>query len=581
MSNPVYLGRVNIGWCDECNVPILGDRCDRCGSSPRKVSVTPPGEFKFPLQGDWNILDIAFSDVLKSRFSDVFSNYLVLLNRIPGPDRTEEVIVGGNVIATVLHEDLSVRVSLRPEFYYYASEYLKDIFIVADNLAARSIINGSNLMAPGVKSIGREVKKGNDVIIMDEEGKPIAIGISRIDLNNFFERGMAVKIKFIFSGDNVNKKHSSLREAIEANRSYMEREENRAIEFLKRFREKNLLVSFSGGKDSLVSLHLSMRAGLKFKTVFLNTGLEFDETIEYVKRISDHYSLDLDIIDAGDAFFKHLEHFGPPGRDYRWCCKVCKLGPTTRYIKSLGNEKIYMIIGQRAYESRSRALSGNIWENEWVPNQIGISAIQKWNSLMVWLYIFRHDLEYNKWYDRGLWRIGCFMCPSQDLADLEIVSKFPVYDKWRSFIDEYSKKNNLGEKWVRYALWRWNKIPDYLKKRYNVNDKVRESLKLYIKDDGDKLKIVPNKNIDMNRLKNMMHILPRAALNEDLEVHRNFVDKAMQVIYQSEECVGCGICTGRCNYNALYINEGRVWVDEDKCIRCTKCLGPCPAYVFR
>lgn len=581
MSNPVFLGKINFGWCDECNVPVLGNICSRCGSKPRNVNVTPPGDFKFPLEGDWKILDSAFSQILNVNFSSIFSDYVVVLNRIPSTDRAEEVIVGGSVIATVLHQDLSTRVSLRPEFYYYAKEHLKDIFIVMDDGAVEPIRNGKNLMAPGVISVGRDVSVGKDVFLIDRNGDSIAVGISRISADTKIKNGMAVKVKYIFRNLRVNSKKASLREAIDANLQYMEMEEKKALEFLKKFRGKNILVSFSGGKDSLVALHLSMRAGLVFRTVFLNTGLEFQETVDYVNEIAREFSLKLDVVDAGDAFFRNLDHFGPPGRDYRWCCKVCKLGPTTRYIKSLGSGKIYMVIGQRSYESVSRALSGSIWENEWVPNQIGISPIQRWNSLMVWLYIFRHDLKYNPWYARGLWRIGCFMCPSQDLGDLRIVSDYPVYRRWQNYIEEYARRNGLKEEWVMYALWRWNRIPDHLKRKYSVDDHLRESLKLTTIQEERGLRIVPNKHLDLQRLRNMTNILPQTAMDLHLVVHPVFIEKALQVIYQSEECVGCGICTGRCDRNALYLKDGRVWVDEEKCIHCTKCLGPCPAFVFR
>ncbi|MEM4255988.1 MAG: phosphoadenosine phosphosulfate reductase family protein, partial [Thermoplasmata archaeon] len=544
-------------------------------------NLTPPGDFKFPLENDWKILDDAFLPILKNKFSEIFSKYVVVLNRIPGPDRTVEIIVGGNVIATLIHENMSLRVSLKPIFYNIVKDYLKDIFITADPGAIDSIKNGKNLMAPGVIKLGENVKIGNDAFIKTPENKVFALGISKIDKEHLINRGMAVKIKYVIKEENIKLKESSIKDVIEGNATYMKKAEEKAIKFLRKFKNEKIIVSFSGGKDSLVALHLTLKAGIKPKVVFLDTGLEFKETKDYVKDMLEEFSLNYDIISAGDAFFKNLEHFGPPGRDYRWCCKVCKLGPTTRYIKSLGNEKIYMVIGQRAYESSSRSFSGNIWENEWVPNQIGISPIQNWDSFMIWLYIFMHKLKYNSWYDRGLWRIGCFMCPSQDLADLSIVSKSKIYEKWDSYLREYALKNNLKEEWVEYGLWRWNKIPEFLKRKYSINDHVRQSLILQIKEENGNFKLIPNKNLNLERLKNIKNILPNGVLDDDLHVHKNFIEKAMQVIYQSEECVGCGICTGRCERNALFLNNGKVWVNEDSCIHCTKCLGPCPAYVFR
>lgn len=580
----MFLGKINLNWCDNCNVPILGKKCDICNSESRKVNVTPPGDFKFPLKGDMEILDESFKDILKINFSEVFSEKVIVLNRIPGPDRSEEIIVGGYVIATVMHDFNNLRVALRPHFYVVAKEHLKDIFIQADPVAIESIKKGNNLMAPGIIKIGDYVKKDRDVFIVNDNKIPIALGISRISKNEKIEKGMAVKVKFLMDDIKIPDKKGDIKKIIEANRNYMKYREEKSVEMIKKLDGKNTLVSFSGGKDSLVALHLAIRSGIKFKTVFLNTGLEFKETIEYVKKTAEKFQLDLDIIDAGKAFFLNLDHFGPPGRDYRWCCKVCKLGPTTRYIKEHSNGPIYMIIGQRAYESKTRSNSGEIWENRWVPNQIGISPIQNWNSLMVWIYIFEHGLEYNPWYDNGLWRTGCFMCPSQDLGDLNIVkNNYKEYQKWEEFLKSYAKKNNIPDEWVSYGLWRWNLLPKFLKSRFGFDGFKRTSLEIEKIDYGTRFEIKANNVIDLVRLKNMMNILPKNSyeINNKIIIDKRFIDIGIQIIYESEECVGCGICTGRCDKDALYLKNGKVWINEERCIHCTKCIGPCPAYAFR
>lgn len=584
MSNVIFLGKVNLNWCDNCNVPLLGKKCDICNSPSRKVNVTPPGDFKFPLKGDFKILDNAFKNILKDNFSNIFSDRVIVLNRIPGPDRAEEIILGGYVVATVIHEFNSVRVALRPQFYPLAREHLMDIFVQADPLAVESIRKGNNLMAPGVTRVGNDVKKDHDVFILDDKNDPVAIGISKISKGEKMERGMAVKVKFLMDDVKIPNAKSDISKVVDANKNYMRFREERSIEMLKNLRDKEIFVSFSGGKDSLVSLHLTIRSGIKFKTLFLNTGLEFNETIDYVKKIAEKFSLDLDIIDGGNAFFLNLDHFGPPGRDYRWCCKVCKLGPTTRYIKNHSGKPIYMVIGQRAYESETRASKGEIWENRWVPNQIGISPIQHWNSLMIWIYIFEHGLEYNPWYDLGLWRTGCFMCPSQDQRDLNIVrDNYAGYKKWEDFLKNYAKSNRIPEYWVDYGLWKWNSLPEYLKRKFDFDGFKRTSISLEKIKNGSNFEIIPNKKIDMERLKNMMNILPRNfhELGDKIIINEKFLEQGIQVIYESEECVGCGICTGRCDKNALYLKDNRVWVDDKRCIHCTKCLGPCPAYVFK
>ncbi len=583
MSKAIYLGKAEIGWCDNCNVPVLGDECGICHSIPRTVKSTPPGDFRFAMKGDLALLDNAFSHILNKKFSEIFSGHLILLNRIPGVERSEEIIVSGHVISTVIYEINGPYIVLRPELFLMAKEHLKDIFVYADCGAVESIKNGNNLMVPGILKIGKDAIKDGYVFVLDCRGELIGTGILKID-NLDKKNGVGVKMKHIYDPSiKINMKGSTIDMAIDANKNYMEKLEKRAIEMLSGLKNNEIAVSFSGGKDSLVALHLAIKSGLKFKTLFLNTGIEFPETVEYVKNISKKYNLDLDIIDAGDAFFRHLDHFGPPGRDYRWCCKVCKLGPTTRYIREhYGNNKIYMVIGQRGYESETRHRKGSIWINEWVLNQIGVSPIQNWNSLSIWLYIFKNKLEYNPWYDRGLWRTGCYLCPSQDLMDLKIVEQhYENYKKWNDYLENYAKEKGLPEEWVKNGLWRWNNIPEHLNQK-NIKFK-RTSLKVFYENLDDQVRIKWNKNIEEKRILNMLNILPKGVYeyNNDLVVKSKFKEMAEQIIYQAGECVGCGVCTGRCDRNALIIKEGKVWVDEEKCIHCTKCLGKCPAYNFR
>ena len=59
------------------------------------------------------------------------------------------------------------------------------------------------------------------------------------------------------------------------------------------------------------------------------------------------------------------------------------------------------------------------------------------------------------------------------------------------------------------------------------------------------------------------------------------IDKLFEIIIRSEQCVGCSLCVARCEQGALRMENGRVEIDPDECIRCKDCLGPCPAVNFR
>ncbi|MCK5548355.1 MAG: 4Fe-4S binding protein, partial [Thermoplasmata archaeon] len=53
-----------------------------------------------------------------------------------------------------------------------------------------------------------------------------------------------------------------------------------------------------------------------------------------------------------------------------------------------------------------------------------------------------------------------------------------------------------------------------------------------------------------------------------------------RLVRKSLFCVGCGVCLGLCDEDAIRLKNGRSRIDEEKCIHCGKCISPCPAADF-
>ncbi|MEM0160146.1 MAG: phosphoadenosine phosphosulfate reductase family protein [Thermoplasmata archaeon] len=590
MSKPVYLGKVELYWCDECNVPLINKKCSICNKDGRAVTLTPPGDVRPALKHDLDLLKTIFKDVTSDL--SFLDDRVILLNRIPGIDRSEEIIIDGYNIGNLQFDLKKYKLSLKLNavpFLNPAKNWIK-----VDEGAVNPILNGSNLLIPGIIDISDDLDINSETVLFDKNMNPFAIGTSKInsELLKNNRKGLAVKVRD--SGKITSKKNSvktTWDKAVKANIYHLDRLENKALEEIKSLGSINKVVSFSGGKDSLVTLLLVLKSGAMPKSFFLNTGIEFPETIEYVKKIASLLNIDIDIIDAKNAFWDSLNHFGPPGKDYRWCCKACKLGPTTRYIKEVYKTDILTFVGQRSYESQQRAIKGKKWRNEWVSNQIGYSLVQHWNSLSIWLYIFKSKIPYNPWYDLGLARIGCYLCPSTDLADLEIVKdNYPGFSRWEDYLESYATEKKLPTEWVELGLWRWNHFPPWIlnmleekniKIEYDRHERSNLKLETILKD--DKIIITFNKKVDLNRLNNMLNIINEKSykLNENnIVVSENLKNVVKQVIIQAEECIGCGVCSSRCKNNAIYIENQKAWIDEKRCSHCSLCIGPCPVYRF-
>ena len=140
-----------------------------------------------------------------------------------------------------------------------------------------------------------------------------------------------------------------------------------AINFVQNYRDKyeidDMMVSFSGGKDSTVTSHIVNRAlgTNKVLHIFGDTTLEFPYTLEYRKRFNkNEESHGVRVLTAKNReknFEDLCEIIGPPSRVMRWCCTIFKTGAIQKTISSAFKEKnnILSFQGIRHNESISRS----------------------------------------------------------------------------------------------------------------------------------------------------------------------------------------------------------------------------------
>jgi len=134
---------------------------------------------------------------------------------------------------------------------------------------------------------------------------------------------------------------------------------------------------------------------------------------------------------------------------------VCKLNPVKELIKENWGECL-SFIGQRKYESLARMKSPRVWRNYKVQVQLSASPIQHWTALHVFLYLFQEKAPYNELYERRIDRIGCFMCPSSDIATFETIKRdYPeLWTQWEKRLEEYREEKGLPESYTMNFEWR-------------------------------------------------------------------------------------------------------------------------------
>ena len=632
----IRLGKNHLRWCYECNLPILEkEQCPVCGSPTKEVVLTPPGDSRPAFEHDIKLL----RDTLDRDYGEgagkavIPDDHIVILSKAPSLDRMDEVVIDGEVIASFRYDMGSGwKFVARMQGAYRIGKHYSKGFVVCHPDAVKFVQESKNLMAPGVVDADPDIKFGDEIIIVTPDRKVIATGMAKMTGPEMVEstKGVAVRTRWYRPEEfnDLTEKKNSWDAAVKANEPVLKRRIDEATNFIKKTIEKNQLpaiVSFSGGKDSLASLLLTLDAGLKLPVLFVDTGLEFDETVAHVHDVCQRHGLQLIEEKAPtDAFFGNLVYFGPPAKDYRWCCKTNKLGPTVGAINKHFPDGVLSFIGQRKYESEQRNSKPRVWRNPWTPGQVGASPIQNWCAMHVWMYIFYKQEPYNVWYTRGLDRIGCFLCPASDLAEFDVVSGGSSrWGQWNEYLDKYMEERGLPKEWKEFGLWRWKSAPKSIKEEVQrvsgkeVSELTKQTkapekgpITIKVQDGyspcviGYSIEAALSRPIDLEKVRPFTHaitwVVPDKVEGDYLEMGgatlyaegsiisksgseldaRRTIDHVFQLIMRAEQCVGCGLCAARCRPHALYMEDGKVHIHEDECIFCRECFGPCPSVNF-
>jgi len=593
-------------WCPHCNVPVLDEKCSRCNGFTIIVRVTPPGDIRpaFPKDvhdlretlyeyfKDWKVVDYLLPE-----------GKFILLNKIEYPDAADEIIVDGRILGHRFYDVEKRRWRFKPLYNGVAGILnLKcNYYAVVDlpKIRRRFVVHKKHIIESKLPR-----RKGEFVAVATKNGvyHGVAeyIGSSRLKIQKAWRSKKFVSIE-VYAG---------FKEAIAANKKRLDYLEKEAIEFIKKLVEEKKLpvvVSFSGGKDSLTTYLLVEKALGKTPILFNDTGLELPETVEYVHSFTKKRGLKLYIADADKKFIEALKIMGPPARDYRWCCKVAKLSPIAGLVNREFPKGVLSFVGQRALESARRAVSPRVWRNRWLLKILAASPIQYWSALDIWLYLMKEKVDVNPLYFEGFDRLGCWLCPAIELGELEAVAeKHPeLWKWWIEYLEEYAKKHNLGDAWVRYGFWRWKKLPGDQKRLaesvgYRV-DKDPRGAPLEVEDLDYREKngkviargiIKGLKNIEY--LHNLLTSVKALNSTSILEIDesgsfklvapkgewRRVMLMVVSVAFRASYCVKCGSCINNCPVNALSYGEKSVVIDENKCTRCGMCNFACPIAVF-
>ena len=424
-------------WCEECNVPLVGKTC-ACKKEGKRIELLQPYDVRPALASDTALITRLITD----RFGNVPLSKILLLNKTGGADRADLVIMNGERLGWLTFDPVARAFSL--------------------DIAPEALPFFIGHATKGIVDLDRETS------IRNEGGR---VGGKRLKLRTAVPDGtVIVKYRQRYGTGMVRDGSVKVRElipvvprtlpdpgwdvAVETNKYHLKNLERNAIRAIRQHLSDRPTanVSFSGGKDSTAVLHIARKAGVA-RAFFIDTGIEFPETIAFVR------SQGVDIVRKAVDFWQAAEKAGPPGKDYRWCCKLLKLHPLKLYLADIG--PCVTVQGNRWYESWNRAGLDETSQNPANPLQLNISPIRNWRALEVFLYLWWQGLDVNPLYDKGLERIGCYLCPAMLESEYEELKTIQpaAAERWTAFLESWAAKKGYPEAFSSWGLWRWKALP--------------------------------------------------------------------------------------------------------------------------
>lgn len=232
-------------------------------------------------------------------------------------------------------------------------------------------------------------------------------------------------------------------------KAILDKEINTVREFCEVVEKNNvnyLYCLFSGGRDSLVTLHISKKVSkhlaVPLEAIHVDTTISTPGNLRYVKTVCGELDVKLSIVKPKHDYFTYVERWGFPTATRRWCCYHLKIEPLKNYFKNRNVHNGLLVDGIRKDESPKRRGFPKIGVHKHF-RILCYHPIFEWERVDVLNYISMNALKENPLYNVFPRATECW-CPAfKTVKQFEMLKKnFPEF--FHKLIDAENKLKSGG-----------------------------------------------------------------------------------------------------------------------------------------
>lgn len=174
--------------------------------------------------------------------------------------------------------------------------------------------------------------------------------------------------------------------------------------------------SFSGGRDSAYAMYLTIdkykNQGKKIEAIYVNSGNEFPDLIEHVKRVCAFVDVPLTVL-TGESFESVYVQSGKfPDSIHMDCIEKLINKPMDKYMKSITNGENYILVrGGKRTQKRPESSTQLYQYVKTKPNMIIYNPLFEYDDLLIPEEV-KSILDWDG-YAKGFVRTACWCCPFQ------------------------------------------------------------------------------------------------------------------------------------------------------------------------